>query len=173
MLPRKILTHFNRRCNQKFFWLHFGMKFFWLPFDCISSTFYVFSIHFNLLICQKSTYFRTQKYRKPLTYWISGIISVKLLTGLGPVTSSLPMRCATTCATSAFLGCCLCCILKTRLWYHEFSHLSTQIWKFFKKNFSLLIMRGIWYDNPRQNVTVKVLNSYHETQWTEECYGRE
>ena len=63
--------------------------------------FYVFSIHFNLLICQESTYFRTQKYRKPLTYWISGIISVKLLTGLGPVTSSLPMRCATTCATAA------------------------------------------------------------------------
>ena len=45
--------------------------------------------------------FRTQKYRKPLTYWISGIISVKLLTGLGPVTSSLPMRCATYCATAA------------------------------------------------------------------------
>ena len=26
---------------------------------------------------------------------------LKLLTGLGPVTSSLPMRCATTCATAA------------------------------------------------------------------------
>ena len=31
-------------------------------------------------------------------------VLVKLLTGLGPVTSSLPMRCATTCATAAFIS---------------------------------------------------------------------
>ena len=31
-----------------------------------------------------------------------GSLIKKLMTGLGPVTSSLPMRCATTCATSAY-----------------------------------------------------------------------
>ena len=35
----------------------------------------------------------------------------KLMTGLGPVTSSLPMRCATTCATSAYI------LLSINLWF--------------------------------------------------------
>lgn len=36
-----------------------------------------------------------------LKYWDCGVFSPKLTTGIEPVTSSLPMRCATNCATSA------------------------------------------------------------------------
>lgn len=42
---------------------------------------------------------RVFKQQKPL---IKSGVSQKLTTGIEPVTSSLPMRCATNCATSAY-----------------------------------------------------------------------
>ena len=65
--------------------------------------------------------------KKPCNYKVS----FKLMTrNSARVTSSLPMRCATTCATSAF---CFVDFLKPCIYYHRFFYLSTINLNFFSR----------------------------------------
>ena len=74
----------------------------------------------------------------------------ELATGLGPVTSSLPMRCATACATPAFRGSST----SRMLYYHEISLLSTDDSKKFPgvlggaQNVSVFLMSVSWNGSP-------------------------
>ena len=116
--------------NRTFSFLFLLLKFFFLvkvfpltvsiiPYltGIVNSFFKNFCVAFRVAWCGKTWRFQEKSFGLwqnktarngvyPSGSGFSCIFNIELMTGLGPVTSSLPMRCATTCATSAESSLC-------------------------------------------------------------------